>query len=108
MLLDRGADVNIQGGNFGNALQAAVSGRIIQNGHERVIQILLDHGIDANARSGKNHGSALQEAAAYGNEKIVQILLDHGADVTDEALKKAADKGHEKVSQMLQGRRSRL
>ena len=39
MLLDKGADINAQGGVFGNALQAALSG-----GHDHVVQMLLDKG----------------------------------------------------------------
>ncbi|KAF2729268.1 HET-domain-containing protein, partial [Polyplosphaeria fusca] len=37
VLLDKGADVNAQGGRYGNALQAASSG-----GHEAVVKVLLD------------------------------------------------------------------
>jgi len=39
LLLDKGADVNAQGGSFGNALQAAS-----ENGHEAVVRLLLDEG----------------------------------------------------------------
>lgn len=35
MLLDKGADVNAQGGEYGNALQAASAG-----GHEQVVKML--------------------------------------------------------------------
>jgi hypothetical protein len=44
ILLDAGADVNAQGGEYGNALQAAS-----YHGHEKVMQILLDVGTDVNA-----------------------------------------------------------
>ena len=37
MLLDKGADVNTQGGLYGNTLQAASKG-----GHEKVVQMLRD------------------------------------------------------------------
>ena len=47
LLLDRGADVNGQGEQFGNALQAASAG-----GHEKLVQLLLDKGADVNARGG--------------------------------------------------------
>ena len=36
MLLDKGTDVNAQGGEYGNALQAASS-----RGHDQVVQMLL-------------------------------------------------------------------
>jgi len=39
MLMDAGADVNAQGGHFGNALQAASWG-----GYEEVVQMLIDAG----------------------------------------------------------------
>ncbi|OCK87550.1 uncharacterized protein K441DRAFT_466880, partial [Cenococcum geophilum 1.58] len=38
-LLIRGADVNAQGGYYGNALQAASA-----QGHEQVVKLLLDKG----------------------------------------------------------------
>ncbi|KAF2135060.1 uncharacterized protein K452DRAFT_314243, partial [Aplosporella prunicola CBS 121167] len=44
-LLDKGADVNAQGGTFGNALYAASS-----EGHEKIVQMLLDKGADVNAQ----------------------------------------------------------
>ena len=38
-LLSKGADVNAQGGHFGNALQAASDG-----GHEKIVELLLGQG----------------------------------------------------------------
>ena len=40
MLLDKGAEVNAQGGHYDNALQAASAG-----GHHTVVQMLLDQGV---------------------------------------------------------------
>ena len=57
LLLGNGADVNAQGGDFGNALQAASYG-----GHEKVVELLLGKGADVNAQRG-NYGNALQAAA---------------------------------------------
>ena len=74
-LLDRGADVNAQGGDYGNALQAASYG-----GHEKMAQLLLDRGADVNAQGG-HFGNALQAASYAGHEKVAQLLLDRGADV---------------------------
>jgi len=48
MLLDKGAEVNAQGGRYGNALQAASEG-----GHEKVIQMLLDKSAEVNAQGGE-------------------------------------------------------
>ncbi|KAF7521816.1 hypothetical protein PCG10_007913 [Penicillium crustosum] len=100
-LLYHGADVNIQGGHFGTALQAASC-----EGYEKVVQILLDQGADTNAQGGR-YSNALQAAAQGGHEKVVQILLDQGADINAEgypysnALQAAAQGGHEKVVQIL-------
>ena len=38
MLLDKGADINAQGGEYSNALLAA-----LEEGHNRVIRLLLNH-----------------------------------------------------------------
>ena len=57
MLLERGADVNAQGGHYGNALQA-----IAMNGNIEIVQLLLERGADVNAQGGE-HGNALQNAA---------------------------------------------
>ena len=45
LLLDKGADINAQGGHYGNALQAASTGA-----HEKIVQLLLDNGADVNAQ----------------------------------------------------------
>lgn len=101
MLLDRGADVNAQGGDYGNALQAASF-----QGYEEVVQILLNKGADVNAHGGF-YGNSLYAASSRGHEKVVQMLLDKGADVNAEggwygnALQAASAEGHEKVVQML-------
>ena len=54
MLLNNGAEVNAQGGRFGNALQAAS-----YQGHEATVRLLLlDKGAEVNAQGGK-YGNAL-------------------------------------------------
>ena len=74
-LLSRGADVNAQGGQHGNPLQAASF-----SGLKQVVKLLLDKGADVNAQGG-NDGNALQAAAVIGHEQVVKLLLDKGADV---------------------------
>jgi ankyrin repeat protein len=74
-LLNAGADVNMQGGRYGNALQAASF-----QGGQRVVQMLLDAGADVNAQGGW-YGTALQEASDRRHEKVVQMLLEKGANV---------------------------
>ena len=43
LLLDKGANVDIQGGKYGNALQAAAS-----EGFVEVVRLLLDKGANVN------------------------------------------------------------
>ncbi|KOS37751.1 hypothetical protein ACN38_g11443 [Penicillium nordicum] len=71
MLLEQGADVNAQGGSYGNALQAACSG-----GHDKIAQMLLDRGADVNAQS-VSYGNALQAARWGGHHHIVKLLQGH-------------------------------
>jgi ankyrin repeat protein len=59
LLLDNRAEVNAQGGEHGNALQAAA-----HEGDQAVVQLLLDNGAEVNAQGG-HLGNALQAAAAY-------------------------------------------
>jgi tetratricopeptide (TPR) repeat protein len=75
MLLEKGADVNAEGGFYGYALQAASA-----KGYEKIVQMLLDKNADVNAQGG-GFGSALQAVSATGHYNIVQMLLDRGADV---------------------------
>jgi ankyrin repeat protein len=46
--LDKGADINAQGGLYGNALQAALA-----RGYQEIARQLLDRGADVNAQGGK-------------------------------------------------------
>ena len=73
VLLDKGADINAQGGRYGNALQAASFG-----GYKQVVKTLLDKGADVNAQGGC-YGNALQAALARGHEQVVKTLIDKGA-----------------------------
>lgn len=45
MLIDAGADVDAQGGFYGNVLQAALEG-----GHETIVQILISARADVDAQ----------------------------------------------------------
>ncbi|KAH7007957.1 uncharacterized protein B0I36DRAFT_378693 [Microdochium trichocladiopsis] len=100
-LLGEGADVNAQGGRYGNALQAASS-----RGYREVVQLLLDNGADVNAQ-GDYYGNALQAASSRGYREVVQLLLDNGADVNAQggyygnALYTASSRGHREVVQLL-------
>jgi len=75
LLLDKGADTNAQGGDYGNALEAASN-----IGNVAIVQLLLSKGANVNAQGGL-YGNALQAASDRGYEAIVTLLLDKGADV---------------------------
>ncbi|EDU43191.1 ankyrin repeat domain containing protein [Pyrenophora tritici-repentis Pt-1C-BFP] len=101
LLLDKGADVNAQGGLHGNALQAAS-----ERGHAEVVKLLLDNGADVNAQGG-DYGNALQAASERGHKEVVELLLDNGADVNAQggdyrnALQAASEGGHTEVVELL-------
>ncbi|KAI1580556.1 Ank-2 multi-domain protein [Pyrenophora tritici-repentis] len=101
LLLDKGAEVNAQGGGYGNALQAASAG-----GYEQVVKTLLNAGAEVNAQGGR-HGNALQAASARGHKQVVKTLLDKGAEVNAQgghygnALQAASRKDHEQVVKTL-------
>ncbi|KAI9775605.1 MAG: hypothetical protein M1839_001006 [Geoglossum umbratile] len=112
-LLEGRADVNIQGGYFGNALQAASL-----NGRDQVVQLLLKWGANAKAQGGY-YGNALQAASHWGrllwqraashwgHDQVVQQLLERGADVNAQggyhgsALQAASMEGHHLVKRLL-------
>ncbi|KAI6890008.1 hypothetical protein KC325_g46 [Hortaea werneckii] len=100
-LLQCGVDVNVQGGYYGNALQAASSA-----GHLEAIQLLLVGGADVNAEGG-HFGSALQAASSAGHIEAMQLLLVGGADVNARsgehrnAIQAASYGGYTKAIQLL-------
>jgi ankyrin repeat protein len=101
LLIDDSADVNAQGGCYGNALQAAS-----WEGHEAVVRLLLDKNADANAQGGL-YGNALQAASAKGYEQIAKLLLSAHAAVNmqggyySNALHAALSGTHETTVRML-------
>ncbi|KAL5328216.1 hypothetical protein ACEPPN_001712 [Leptodophora sp. 'Broadleaf-Isolate-01'] len=101
LLLEKGADVNAQGGSYGNALQAALS-----RGHEATTALLLEKGADVNAQGGF-YGNALQAASARGHEATTALLLEKGANVNAQggfygnALQAASASSHEAIAALL-------
>jgi ankyrin repeat protein len=75
LLLEKGADANAQGGQYGNALQAAAG-----SGHERTVQLLIAHGAQIDSLNPR-YGSALQNASEGGHHQVVNHLIHAGADV---------------------------
>ena len=103
VLLDNGADINAQGGVFGNALQAVST----TSEHTDVICLLIDNGADVNMQGGE-YGSALVAACSTGSETAVKVLLDRNADANvlggksrRNALQVASEKGYENIVMML-------
>ncbi|KAH0168703.1 purine and uridine phosphorylase, partial [Aureobasidium melanogenum] len=72
-LLESGADINSEGDEYDNALQAAAG-----HGLENMVNLLLEKGADVNAYRGR--ASTLQVASYEGNVRVVQSLLAYGAD----------------------------
>ena len=101
LLLDAGAEVNAQGGGYGNALQVAS-----YIGYEQVIKLLLHRGADINAQGGL-YGNALQAASIGGHEQVVKLLLEQGANVNAQggqygnALQAASVSGHKQIVKLL-------
>lgn len=80
MVLDAGAVVTAEGGEYGYPLQAAVvSSHGNLNLGRELVELLLERGADVNAQGGK-YGSALQAACQLNDPDLVQYLLDQGAD----------------------------
>ena len=52
-------------------------------GYEMVVQLLLDIGVDINARSAR-YGNALHTAISNGKQTIAELLIEKGADVNCE------------------------
>ena len=100
-LLENGADVNAQGGEYGNALQAACSG-----GHQVIVKLLLEKGAEVNVQGGE-YGNALQAASSWGDEVVVKLLIEKGADVNAQgglygnALQAAFLRGHGAIVKLL-------
>jgi ankyrin repeat protein len=92
-LVASGATINIQGGQYGNSLQAACL-----SGHISTVHLLLDNGANINAVRGE-YGTALQAALEGEHMILVRLLLTRGADVKVQggwhgnALQAAAYKG---------------
>ncbi|OQD95344.1 hypothetical protein PENVUL_c117G02198 [Penicillium vulpinum] len=99
--IDRGADVNAQGGSYGNALYAASQG-----GYQEIVKLLLNKEADVNAQ-GSEYGNALQATSQGGHQEIVNLLLNKGADVNAQggsygsALYAASEGGYQEIVKLL-------
>jgi ankyrin repeat protein len=101
ILLDKKADFNTQGGDYGNALQAASA-----KGHQAVIELLLEKGANINTQEG-NYSNALQIASINGHQAVVELLLEKGANINirggdyGNALQAASVGGYQAVVELL-------
>ncbi|KAJ7485276.1 ankyrin repeat-containing domain protein [Mycena latifolia] len=101
VLIEHAADLNVQGGECGSALQLAS-----RAGHKDVVSLLIEHGADINVQGGE-YGSALQVASRAGHEDVVSLLIEHGADINAQggeygsALQVASMAGHKDVVSVL-------
>ena len=68
-------NVNVYGGYYGYALQAACIKSDIE-----IVQLLLEKGADINAHGGE-YGTALQAASYFEDREMIELLLNRGADV---------------------------
>ena len=102
ILLKNGADPNIHDNDGWTALIVSS-----QNGHQQVVELLLEKQVDPNVQTSKNGTTALIEASQQGHYQVVEILLKNGADPNihnDEevtALSLAILQGHYQVVEVL-------
>jgi ankyrin repeat protein len=77
LLLERGADVEVPYDDFGPILHDASDG-----GKAEVIQLLLQHKANVNARgTSRDKTTPLHWASFRGHSTVAQLLLEHNADV---------------------------
>ncbi|KAL9038976.1 MAG: hypothetical protein Q9214_005064 [Letrouitia sp. 1 TL-2023] len=100
LLLDKGTDINFQGGYYGNAIQATCF-----NGNKEVVELLLDRGAEVNTQD-RYHGNARRAACYMGNKEIVEILLDRVAEINTQgkegtALQVACFEGRYEIVKLL-------
>ncbi|KAF8333766.1 ankyrin repeat-containing domain protein [Amanita rubescens] len=101
LLLNKGAKVDAQGVQYGNALQAAS-----WRGNTEIARLLLDKGANVNAQCG-HYGNALQAASQGGDAETARLLLDKGANVNAQggrygnALQAASFGGNAEIARLL-------
>ncbi|KAF7965758.1 hypothetical protein HWV62_41994, partial [Athelia sp. TMB] len=101
LLLEKEVNVNVMGGTYGTALQAACA-----RGHLELATLLLDKGANVDVVGGE-YGTALQAACAGDHLELATLLLDKGANVDvvggkySTALQAACARGHLELATLL-------
>lgn len=75
MFVNHGVDINATSGRCGNTLHVAAF-----EGHEAIVQLLLDSGAEINGQVG-DRTTALIAAVYNGQQSGIRLLLERGADV---------------------------
>ena len=80
LLLDNGADPNVEGGPNSDCSLECTSALIeaAKKGHTDMVTLLLDKGADINVKDSTS-STALMQAALQGHTKVVELLLTNGA-----------------------------
>jgi ankyrin repeat protein len=106
LLLEKNAEVNAPGGEFGNALQA-ISNVLYSEPKWAIVTMLLDKGADVHTLDG-GQGSLLYEASYHDRKELVKMLLNKGVDpnvkvqeLYGNALQAASAEGNDVVVEML-------
>ena len=77
LLIQRGADVNVQHKTLGYAPLHLASAR----GYLDIVKLLILKKIDVNERDTTDNGTALIASSIRGNVEVTRFLLQNGADV---------------------------
>ncbi len=100
LLIDKGAELKEEG--YGGALYWAA-----RCGKRKIVEFLIDRGLDVNSRDYKNEEEAVMGAMKNKHYNIVKILLEHGADPDAEdywdgnLLQQAADLGDQELVKII-------
>ena len=90
-LLAKGADPNLKGGQYRDALQAAVDGSAQGNTEDNnidAVRLILDHDGDLQHRGG-DYRSAMLAAVLTGNIVAAHLFIDLGVELEDEVFLEA-------------------
>jgi ankyrin repeat protein len=102
-LFKHGADPNLHGGKYGDALQAAVSGSgrgNIEGNNIDIVKLVLEHGAELNYRGGVFR-SAMRACVYGGNISAAHLLIDLGAELDDEIFLDAIENRRKTVVPLL-------